>query len=45
MPINEKVVIQLLITNGKAKDGFNTFVLMINGETVSKRKVTFDVDC
>jgi len=45
MPINEKIVLQLLVNNGKAKDGFNTFILMANGEVVSKRRVQFDVDC
>lgn len=45
MPINEKLIIILVAENTKAKEGFNSISLIINGELVMKRKESFELDC
>jgi hypothetical protein len=45
MPIGEKLTIILVAENSKAKEGFNSISLIINGELVMKRKESFDLSC
>jgi hypothetical protein len=38
MPIGEKLVVILVAENSKAKDGFNTISLIVNGDLVMKKR-------
>lgn len=45
MPMNEKLVLILVAENSKAKEGFNSVSLIVNGKLVMKRKESFDISC
>ena len=45
MPIQQKLAIILIAENSKAKEGYNSISLVVNGELVMKRKESFDTSC